>query len=59
MTTILFALLLGLPVTGTVLCAVFRSRRVLETITVAGAGLTFLSALWLVTTVMQVPASPS
>ena len=37
MSTILFALLLGLPVTGTVLCAVFRSRRVLETITVAGA----------------------
>jgi hydrogenase-4 component F len=54
--TILFALLLGLPVAGTVLCAVFHSRRALETITVVGAGLTFLSALWLVTTVMQVPA---
>jgi hydrogenase-4 component F len=50
---ILFALLLGLPVTGTLLCAVFHTRRVLETITVICAGLTFLSALWLVTTVTQ------
>jgi hydrogenase-4 component F len=54
--TILFALLLGLPVTGTVLCAVFHTRKVLETITVVSAGLTFLSALWLVTTVMQTGA---
>ena len=53
MSAILFALLLGLPVTGTLLCAVFHTRRVLETITVICAGLTFLSALWLVTTVTQ------
>lgn len=59
MNTILFILLPGLPVTGTVLCAVFHTRRVLETITVVSAGLTFLSALWLVAAVMEAgPLSP-
>jgi hydrogenase-4 component F len=53
MSTTLFALLLGLPLTGTLLCAFFRTRRILETLTVLCAGLTFLSALWLISTVMQ------
>jgi hydrogenase-4 component F len=52
LSTILFALLLGLPVAGTFLCALFRRRRVLETVTLVSSGLTFLSALWLVSTVM-------
>ncbi len=53
LSTTLFALLLGLPVTGSILCAMFRSRRVLETVTVTSAGLTFLSAIWLISAVMQ------
>ncbi len=53
MTTTLFALLLGLPLGGTLLCGLVRARRVLETITVAAAGLTFLSALWLAASVVE------
>jgi hydrogenase-4 component F len=54
LSTMIFGLLLGLPVTGSILCAVFHHRRVLETVTVISTGLTFLSALWLVSTVMRV-----
>jgi hydrogenase-4 component F len=43
--TLLFILIPGLPLAGTLLCALFRARRALETVTVLGAGLTFLSAL--------------
>ena len=53
MSTILFALLLGLPLAGTLICAVFRRRRVLETVTITVSGLTFLAALWLISTVMH------
>jgi len=52
LSTILFALILGLPATGTLLCALFRDRRILETVTVISSGLTFLSALWLMSTVL-------
>ncbi len=48
----LFTLLLGTPITGSILCAVFHRRRVLEAITVASAGVTFVSALWLMSVVM-------
>jgi hydrogenase-4 component F len=54
LSTILFTLLLGLPFAGTMVCAVFRRRRVLETVTMTGSGLTFLAALWLISTVMHV-----
>jgi len=54
LSTIIFGLLLGLPVVGTILCAVFHHRKVLEAVTLTSTGLTFLSALWLVSTVMQV-----
>jgi hydrogenase-4 component F len=53
LSTIIFGLLLGLPVTGTILCALFHHRRVLETVTVICTGLTFLSALWLVSTILE------
>ncbi len=53
MSTIILGLLLGLPVAGTLLCAVLHQRRILETVTVSVGGLTFLSALWLVAEVMQ------
>ena len=53
MSTIILGLLLGLPVLGTILCAGLHRRRVLETVTVSIAGLTFLSALWLVSEVMR------
>lgn len=52
MSTILFALLLGLPIAGTLLCALFRTQRILETVTAVSSGLTFLSALWLMSTVL-------
>ena len=50
---ILFSLLLGTPIAGSILCALFHKRRVLEIITVTSSGLTFLSAFWLVAKVMQ------
>lgn len=53
MSTALFALLLGLPLTGTIFCAVVRARRALEVVTTVSSGLTFLSALWLVSAVME------
>ena len=53
MNTLLFALLLGLPLTGTLLCGVIRARRALEVITSASSGLSFLTAVWLVSTVME------
>jgi hydrogenase-4 component F len=52
-TTIIFTLLLGLPLAGTILCGLLHARKALETITVAGAAFTFLSALWLASTVVQ------
>jgi hydrogenase-4 component F len=45
--TILFSLLLGTPIAGSLLCALFHRRRVLEAVTAASASVTFLSALWL------------
>lgn len=54
MSTILFALLLGLPATGTLLCALLRARKMLESVTVIGSGLTFLSSLWLMARVLTV-----
>lgn len=53
MSTILFALLLGLPAAGTVLCALFHKPRILEIVTVISSGLTFVSALRLVSNVLQ------
>jgi len=53
LSTILFSLLLGVPVAGSLVCAVVRRRSVLETVTLLSAGLTFLAALWLVSTVMR------
>jgi len=50
---IIFWFLLGLPVAGTILCAMFRRRLVLEGVTVASSGLTFVSALVLIGIVMQ------
>jgi hydrogenase-4 component F len=47
LTNLLFPLLLGLPVAGAALCAAFHGRRMLELVTVASTGGTFLSALWL------------
>jgi hydrogenase-4 component F len=52
LSTIILGLLLGLPAIGTILCAGLHQRRVLETVTVFTSGLTFLSALWLVSEVM-------
>jgi hydrogenase-4 component F len=49
----LFTLLLGTPVIGSALCAAFHRRRVLEAITVASAGITFVAALWLISVVSQ------
>ncbi len=59
MNTALFALLLGLPVLGTMFCGVFRARRVLEVTSVTSTGLVFLSGLWLIATVMQQTAISS
>jgi len=53
LSTFIFSLLLGLPVMGTLLCAVFHHRKVLEAVTVTVTGLTFLSALWLASAVLQ------
>ncbi len=53
MSTILFSLLIGTPITGSVLCAVFHRRRILEVISVMSAGVTFLSALWLMSVIME------
>ena len=53
MTTLLFALLLGLPLAGTLLCGLMHARRALETITVVCAGSTFLAALWLAGSIAQ------
>ncbi|MBI3112471.1 MAG: hydrogenase 4 subunit F [Ignavibacteriales bacterium] len=53
MSMILFSLLLGTPIAGSILCALFHKRRVLEIITVTSSGLTFLSAFWLAAKVMQ------
>ncbi len=54
MSTALFSLLIGLPVAGTILCALFHRRSVLESVTVIVSGLTFVSALWLAGTILQV-----
>lgn len=53
MSTLLFSLLIGTPIVGSILCAAFHQRRVLEGVTLTSSGITFLSALWLVSTVMQ------
>ncbi|MGA9118895.1 MAG: hydrogenase 4 subunit F [Bacteroidota bacterium] len=54
MSTALFSLLIGLPVAGTILCALFHRRSVLESVTVIVSGLTFVSALWLAGMILQV-----
>jgi hydrogenase-4 component F len=51
--TILFALLLGFPVIGTILCGLLHKRRVLERVSTICSGLTFLSAFWLIWKVVQ------
>lgn len=53
MNTILFALLLGLPAAGTLACLVWHKRQSLEIISVIVSGLTFASAFWLISEVMQ------
>ena len=47
MNTILFLLLIGLPIAGSILCALLRRRRMLEVVTLMSCGMTFLSGLWL------------
>ncbi len=53
MNPIVFWLLLGLPIAGTMLCAIVRQRLVLEGVTVAVSGLTFAVALVLIGAVMR------
>ncbi len=53
MSTILFSLLIGTPITASVLCAVFHRRRILEVISVTSAGVTFLWATWLMSVVIE------
>jgi hydrogenase-4 component F len=48
---LLFSFLLGLPIAATIACTLFHGRRVLETVTVISSGLTFLSGLWLISSV--------
>jgi hydrogenase-4 component F len=50
---ILYSLILGLPLAGTLLCALLHVRRVLETITVACAAMTFFSTIWLIAAVID------
>ena len=57
MSAILVAVLLGVPALGTALCALFRTRRVLEIVTVTGAGLTFAAALALLGEVAAGPVT--
>lgn len=45
MSIVLFSLLLGIPFVGTIVCVLTPRRGVLESVTAAGTGLTFLSAL--------------
>jgi hydrogenase-4 component F len=47
LSTVLFTLLLGLPIAGTVLCALLRGRKPLEVVTVVGSGLTLCSGVWM------------
>ncbi len=49
----IFPFVLGLPVAGTILCAIFRRRRILELATVATSGLTFLAALLVIAMVLD------
>jgi len=53
LSTILFSLLIGTPITASVLCAVFHRRRILEVISVTSAGVTFLWATWLMSVVIE------
>jgi hydrogenase-4 component F len=53
LSTILFSLLLGIPALGSLLCGVFRRRRMLETITVISSAATFASGFWLMSEVMR------
>jgi hydrogenase-4 component F len=53
LSTLLFTLLLGIPVLGSILCGMFHRRRVLETITVLSSGASFGAGFWLMSEVMR------
>jgi hydrogenase-4 component F len=53
LSTLLFTLLLGIPILGSLLCGVFRTRRTLETVTVLSAGATLAAGFWLMSEVMR------
>ena len=42
-----FLVLLAPPLGAGILCGFFRARRLLEGVTLAGAGVTFLASIWL------------
>ncbi len=53
MSITLFSILLGVPFVGAIVCVVSRSRKILESITIVGSGITFLTALVLVREVLR------
>ncbi len=53
MSIVLFSLLLGIPFVSAIVCALSPGRRVLESVTATGTGLTFLSALVLAHEVLK------